>query len=235
MNRESLLSKVKALLAKTLDNGGTEQEAGAALEKAHAMIAAYEISEQELELTKQEKVLLRKTEKEDPHGIKKLLAFNIRKFTNTEAWISKDSGLVYCGLKADVDFAEWLTYSLQGFVQGELTVYLLSTPVRPGDRRFLINGFVLGCCARINQRLSALISNESPSPPGAAQSSGTALAIIQKAAIKAFMAENNLKPKAGRRSTRSGSSESYDAGHHAGARASFGRPIGPGGASLLSQ
>ena len=72
VERESLLSKIRALLAKTMEAGCTEEEAMAALAKAQAMIAAYEVTDAELKLTKEEKAILRSEPPgtKDPHQIK---------------------------------------------------------------------------------------------------------------------------------------------------------------------
>ena len=48
INRDNLLGKVRALMAKTVENGCTEEEALSALAKARAMIDAYEIDEAEV-------------------------------------------------------------------------------------------------------------------------------------------------------------------------------------------
>ncbi len=53
--REKMLDKVRALMAKTVENGCTEQEEMAALAKARALIDAFEISDSELSLTKEER------------------------------------------------------------------------------------------------------------------------------------------------------------------------------------
>jgi Protein of unknown function (DUF2786) len=70
--REGLLEKIRGLLAKTLENGCTESEAMAALDKARAMMDAYAVSESELSLTKDEKAILRREPPgtKDPHRIK---------------------------------------------------------------------------------------------------------------------------------------------------------------------
>ena len=66
--REGLLDKIRALLAKTVGSGCTESEALAALSKARAMMDAYAVGDDELSLTKEEKAILRRepTELERP-------------------------------------------------------------------------------------------------------------------------------------------------------------------------
>ena len=53
--RTAMIDKIKALLSKTVENGATEHEMLAALNKAAAMRDAYAISDEELQLTKEEK------------------------------------------------------------------------------------------------------------------------------------------------------------------------------------
>jgi hypothetical protein len=61
MNRESLLDKIRALLAKTTANGCTESEMLAALAKARAMRDAYAITDDELQLARDEAAVLTRT------------------------------------------------------------------------------------------------------------------------------------------------------------------------------
>jgi hypothetical protein len=57
-NRNSIIDKIKALLAKTTENGCTEEEALAALAKARAWIDAHEVTDDELQLSREEKAML---------------------------------------------------------------------------------------------------------------------------------------------------------------------------------
>ena len=72
MNREKIVEKIKALLNKTVDNGCSEEEMGAALDKAQAWMDAHEITEDELRLTKAEAAVLRSEPPDslDRHNIK---------------------------------------------------------------------------------------------------------------------------------------------------------------------
>src|SRR6476660_3391736 len=51
INRDSLVEKIRALMSKTIENGCTEHEALAALDKTRAMMDAYEVTEADLQLT----------------------------------------------------------------------------------------------------------------------------------------------------------------------------------------
>ena len=58
-NREKLLDKIRALLSKTVEHGCTEEEQLSALSKARALMDSYEVSEEDLQLTKKEAAILR--------------------------------------------------------------------------------------------------------------------------------------------------------------------------------
>jgi Protein of unknown function (DUF2786) len=72
MTREKIVEKIKALLNKRVENGCSEEEMNAALDKARTFMDAHEITEDELRLTKEEKAVLRSEPPDslDPHNIK---------------------------------------------------------------------------------------------------------------------------------------------------------------------
>jgi Protein of unknown function (DUF2786) len=88
IERDSVLNKIRALLAKTMENGCSEAEAMAALGKAQAMKDAYAVTEGELNLTKEEKAILRREPPgtKDPHRIKWFLTAAVSKFCNCRCW-----------------------------------------------------------------------------------------------------------------------------------------------------
>src|SRR4029453_19534791 len=121
--REGLLDKIRGLLAKTLENGCTESEAMAALDKAHAMMAAYDVSKNELSRTKEEKAILRREPPgtKDPHRIKWFLLSSVAQFCGCQGWRkTHERVVVFCGLPSDTRFATWLLDTLTGFVQPQI-------------------------------------------------------------------------------------------------------------------
>jgi hypothetical protein len=232
MKHESLLGKIKALLNKTVENGCTEAEALAALGKARAIMDAYEVTEADLQLSREESAVLRAEPpgSKDPHGIKSALATSVAKFCDCEVWKSTN-GLVFCGLPSDAQFATWLLDNLTSFVQGELVNHLIGCIVPKGQRRFIINGFVAGCARRISERISALCQQSATD----ASSNGRALALVKSTAVADKLKKLNIHLQKGRRSGRRLDNNSYQAGKVAGDRASFGRPVsGDGGVLRLT-
>jgi hypothetical protein len=233
-NRENLLDKIRALLSKTTVAGCTEAEALAALTKAQAMIDAYEVTDDELALTKEEKAILRTTKTRDPLFIRRRLMFAVEEFTNTKAWYRSISRGHYdrtlCGLPADVDFAEWLIDALTQFVQSELAEFLMSYAGSGHDRRSATRSFVIGCIERIRHRLDELAK-----PRPAQSSNSRALVVTKQAAIDECMTTNDIKLRCGSGFAPVGDGASYAAGKAAGDRASFGRPVSGSAALRLGK
>lgn len=216
-------------MAKTVDAGCTEAEALAALTMAQTMMDAYEVTEEDLQL-KGEEATINWSAIKDPHNIRRQLCNVISKFTQTEVWTSNSKKHInYCGLQSDVDFAVWLTETLTNFVMRELKNYLWAKgyqSYRGSEKRIIINGFVMGCCQRIYQRMGELAE-------GAAVSvNKNALMVIKNQLISKRMEDEGLKLRTPRSRSMTINENSFSAGKAAGDRATFGRPIG-GQASVL--
>src|SRR6202011_974257 len=98
-------------LAKTTASNCTEAEMSEALRKARELQDRYEISDEELKLTREEKVMLHRESKADvldPDGIKWKLAHGVSRFCNVRIYRSDaKSGLKFLGFKSDIDYAVW--------------------------------------------------------------------------------------------------------------------------------
>jgi hypothetical protein len=230
MNREDVTRKIKALLAKTAENGATEAEAMAALARAQAMMLAHEITDEELNLSKVEKAVLeREEDKLDPHGIKWRLAYGISQFCNCEVWRKSKragGGLEFCGLRSDVDFAKYLIDHLASFVFDKLTDHLIVSLAPPKEQRRIAREFVHGLTDRLGERMTELSK-----PPPTQSSNSRALVVVRDEAIKAKMKECGINVRKVRIGSCGQDGSHYAAGHEAGAKASFGRPVSGRGAA----
>jgi Protein of unknown function (DUF2786) len=220
-----MLDKIKALLSKTTENGCSEQEELAALAKARALMDAYEVTEADLQLAKDEGAILRKEPPgaRDPRGIKYRMIWAVSKFTDCKAWRQwrrEGGGLVFCGLPADARFATWLLDHLTRFVQAELANHLMENVAVGMPRRQAINGFVDGATSRISDRLIELCK-----PPATATANSRALVVTKHQVIKSKLVEIGITLCSGSISSRQHDSSSLAAGRSAGDRASFGRPV----------
>jgi hypothetical protein len=231
-DRNSIMEKIKALLAKTVENGATEAEYLSALGKASAMMDAYDITDEELQVAKDEAAMLHADppDLKDPHKIKWRLAHGVAEFCGVQIFRSRhETGLKCIGMPSDVQFAMWLLDSLADFVFGELYAHLIGCLAPQSERRIIIRSFTAACCERIVDRLLALVERSKM----ARTSNGRELVVVKDAAIKQFMKDNDI-----RLGMCSGSAPSnvdaaaHAAGHAAGDRASFGRPV-TGAAGVL--
>jgi hypothetical protein len=228
-NRDNLLDKIRALMAKTTENGCTEYEAMAALDKARAMMDAYEVTEADLQLTKAESAILRSEPpgSNDPHRIKRGLAMSVAKFCDCRVWRG-NNGLVFCGLQSDAQFATWLLDNLTQFAQAEMVKHLIGNLDSGADRRLVTASFAMGCTARISGRLNALAEQSSKVAVG----NSRALVVTKAGLIADTMARHGIKLGSSRSSRREVDRGAYAAGAAAGERASFGRPVSGNGATL---
>ena len=233
-DRNSIIEKIKALLAKTVENGATEAEMLSALAKASAMKDAYDISDADLQIAEDEAAMLHADPPDlaDPHQIKWRLCGGVSAFCNVQIYRSTgETGLKCIGLPSDVQFAMWLLDSLADFVFAELYAHLIGCLAPQSERRIVMRSFTEACCAKISERLVELVERSK----AASTANGRALVIAQDAAIEAFMKDHDIHLR-----TRCiGGSANVDAaaraaGHAAGDRASFGRPVtGPVGVLRL--
>jgi hypothetical protein len=220
--REQLIRKIKALLAKKVENGCTEEEYLSSLAMARAMIDAHEVTEDELQLTKKEGVVLRKDAAgTDPHHIKWNMSLAVAQFCDCKAWLDHDKKLVFVGLVSDTHLAAWLLDHLAAFVQVELVDHLMSDIAVGVQRRKVINGFVGGVTCRISERLRELCKKPAAT---SANANSRALVLTKQTLINAKMDELGIKLSTSY-SSRQSDVGSYAAGRSAGERASFGRPV----------
>jgi hypothetical protein len=101
-DRNSIVEKIRALLAKTVENGATEAEMLAALDKASAMRDAYDISDEELALAKEEAVMQHADppDLKDPHSIKWRLSYAVAEFCSVQIYRTRhETGLKCIGMR----------------------------------------------------------------------------------------------------------------------------------------
>jgi hypothetical protein len=156
-SRKKMLEKVKAILAKTMDNGCTEGEAMAALAKARELMAMYEIDEKELQDVT-EKAQVHKTAPSDPYEIKRNLCVNVGKFTSCKAFRDREKVINFAGKPGDIMFATWLLDTLQRYVMRSLRAYQADRDKkRLGNSNHTSVSFVVGCAHTINEKLKELV------------------------------------------------------------------------------
>jgi hypothetical protein len=224
-NRESLVDKMRALLAKTRKNGCTEAEELAALAKARAMRDAYAVTDEELQLVQEGAAVVRQETPDlnDPHKIKSRLAHAVAQFSDCRIWRNSSGEFVFCGMAGDVEWASWLLDHLTDFVAAELALHLMTSLAPPSERAKVIRGFIVGCAGRINERISELCT-----PPAEQTNNSRALMVVKSKAIADKIAELGIKLRSSRLQCCSFDGAALQAGRKAGNQASFGPPVSGG-------
>jgi hypothetical protein len=226
--REKMFDKIRALLSKTVERGCTEEEYLAAFAKARALMDAFEITDADLKLAKEEGVILRKDSSKDPHHIKWAMTGAVAGFCDCRSWREPGGEIVFLGLASDTQFATWLLDHLAGFVLTELTDHLMGDIAIGTPRRMVINGFVDGITGRISERLRELCK-----PPETVSANSRALVATKKTLIEAKIKELGFRFRSCGGSSRQRDADSFAAGRSAGDRASFGRPVSGGRTATL--
>jgi hypothetical protein len=233
--REKLIDKVKAIWAKTQEKSGcTVEEKLVALAKMRALKDAYEITDDELQLSREEKAILHaetETDARDAHKIKWQLTSGVARFCNVRIYRdSSKSGLTFIGFKSDIDEATWLLDHLSDFVHEALFEFLLDCLAPEGkQRKQEIRDFVIGCTARICARIDEMCDRSKTERT----TNHKALVVIQDQAIEDFMKTEGIRLRRAGGSCGGGFSEdARRAGRSAGDRASFGKPVSGAGATL---
>jgi hypothetical protein len=254
--REKIAAKIRALMAKTVDNGATEDEAIAAALKVRELMAEYEIDMTEAELLESgfEQML---SDTQDPESfiIQYEMMGGVARFTETTCWYhtehkhdfeyqgdmfggrgkakqSKKSTkhVTFFGLKGDTIFAVWLIQMLESYIKRSAIQYLWEAErMKLSKEKIALKreSFVVGAARRINQRLL-----EEARKRDAARPRGTGLVVASKNSLIANeMKRRGITLHSGTRQEhwRAADSAAYQAGLRHGDKANFNRPVNEGG------
>lgn len=159
-NRESILRRIRALMAKTLDNGCTEAEAAEAARKVDELMASYEIDLDEVSMRQQE--IIKVSIKIGHHSVKFVLG-SVAGFTDCRAWMENSETVAFFGFKVDTEIAEYLTHLFKRAIDREGATWVLFNPEwdRAGvkGQPELLRSFGIGMAGRLGERLTDLKSS----------------------------------------------------------------------------
>jgi hypothetical protein len=218
-NREKLLAKIRALMAKTEENGCTMAEAMFALQKVQELRDSHQVDDDELRAP--EAVTTARHSASDPIGCKTYLGVSIANFCQVRVW-RQDGGFQFAGMPADIQLADFLLESLARYVQRELATFMLGQRAQGARRRQIMEGFIAGASKTISKRLDELTA-ASASHQG---QPGQALTIRTQALVDAYLADRGFVQTGRGTKRKRVNGDARAAGQAAGERASFARPIG---------
>jgi hypothetical protein len=226
-DRQEIAAKVRALLAKTVTAGCTEQEVVAAAAKAKELIDRYQVDLSETEL-EDEGFVKGATEFPEQRklNVQDLIGWDIADYCEVKSWKTRGEPpylerrrwrFVFFGLRSDVEFANWLLKGLEAFIWQKADEF--------GGPYLDKRNFAMGCAERICERLRAEVKARKQKP--VMMSSGRDLVVVKHAIVqrefdKLDLHLHNCSPKS---YCAGGSDDARSAGYQAGAGASFGRPI----------
>lgn len=227
MDRKTLAARIRAILAKTVENGATEAEAMSAVAGAQRLMEKYHIDHGALgieeEGTERRDIKRGRGPRQD---VRDRLAPAIAKFCDCVGWQNTSRAVnsnIFFGLPSDVDFAVWLLDSLTNFVEAQCGGFALDKlfnedrPISEAER----NGFMIACARRIVERLKELTAARQPT----AAATGNALIVLKNQIVQREFNKLGIHLRNGSFASRNTDGAAMAAGRAAGDRASFGRPV----------
>jgi len=154
-NRAAALKRIQALLAKTTDNGCTEEEAFAAAAKAGELMDKYGIESSETEMRAETCTMgIHGAERNKPHE-SRWCATEIAKYCDCRVWHKTGTGqIVFFGMPADAEVATYLMRVVEGAMNRSFKAFKHSPDYPIYDMsRHVRNTFMGAMSDRINARL----------------------------------------------------------------------------------
>ncbi|WP_293857322.1 DUF2786 domain-containing protein [uncultured Alsobacter sp.] len=245
---EKLKHRIRALLAKSVENGATEAEAMAAAAKAQELLAKYGIETDELDAEAfvterfEAKKASRKFDWSDRIG------YGVGLFTGTFPFKQPGKPVSFHGRETDAFFALWLCDALDGFITRAAMAYVAETgKVRStgkGGSRYIPGQGDMFAAAGTRVQIARPEADWERDLRMKNYGMGCADRICARLTElatdaswrKADDAQRDLSRKGWKFAARSrhdhvGDEASYAAGEAAGERATFSRPVGSSGAS----
>lgn len=221
----NIMNKIRALMAKTVDAGCTEEEALAATEAASKLMAKYQIDTIEDE-TNDDNV---STSYWYPNNknisvMEKNFAVALAMFCDCKIWISKSSKGRYIGIMGFESDREFFLYLMDVFKNTHEHAYreFIANYQTNQHGRSIRQAFSLGFSNRVNEKLRIMKSKQDHKT-----STGTSLVVCKEQIIKKqFEKEVGKLRNAPKGKKKSYDADAYFAGHDAGDKVQVNRGIG---------
>lgn len=227
-DRQKLATTIRALLAKTTENGATEAEALAAALKAQEIMDRFHLDHSALEMEEEgiHQIKTNQGRRENGVNVREELAASIGKFCDCRTVFLNENGkekIAFVGLQSDLEFATWLLDTLSLHVKNSLSLASLNflDDEEPIDLStpYARQAFLVGAIDRIKERIKEMTAARSTS------ATGRALIPLKNQLVSKKFRELYPHTNSKRANTFQVSGSAYSAGQAAGNRASFGRPV----------
>lgn len=215
--REKIAARIRALLAKTVENGCTEDEAVAAAALAAKLLEKYNLTLDEVEMRRSP--FERHSERHDDEVGSRLwkVAAAIAHLTDTQTWSSAKGvfpfEISFFGLDHEVQIAKYLLAICAHAMRSEQArLHARYVLLRPERRRQKIGPFLDGMADSLHRRIHDL---KAPRP------TGTGLVVLKDQLITEEMAKAGIKLDQMRMRRSRDFAEEYRSGVAAGERVSL--------------
>lgn len=225
--REAVARRVRALLAKTTENGASEAEAIAAAEKARQLLDAHRLTQADCEI---EAEPIEDIQIDRPNNLKFAAVDyclpGIDAYCGVKTWFHKRHGIRrvrMIGLKSDTEMAVYLYRLIANTIQLESAKFMRQK--QTGDAtisRRLRQSFQIGMSGRVNQRLQDMAKALEPT---ARTATGTALVVVKTQVVDAAFDRLGLKLGKGLDGMRVRARDAYAEGRVAGDRVNLSQPL----------
>lgn len=228
-NRQAAIGRIKALLAKTVTNGCTEQEAMAAATKAGELMDRYSLSMSDVEIKAEKCATGGFGDMFKPLHDVRYAASAIGRFCGCRTWF-QGGRIEFFGLPQDIEVAKFLVDLVRNSIESAFKVFLKSDE-RPIDNRtdkkmcnkIVRRPFMVAMAQRVGVRLNEMSAAREAT---AMTSTGTSLVVVRNAVVNEQYKDLALKLRAKRSGAVRGHNAVFAAGRKAGDRVNLTTGIG---------
>ena len=230
-NLETIKNRIRALAAKTVENGCTEAEALSAMEMVGKLLNQYNLNMTQVELEAEEyQTKVVDTGRKQRHVVYFCL-MAIAGFTGTKIWFTRsNTNLKYTffGQASDVLMANYLYDLIVSAIDGE-TARFKKTDVwqNAPNRKGASTSFQMGMATRINQRLKQL-AKENSAEISRARGNNDLVVLKNQLVEQAYNTQIGAKLRTVSAGSRTTNGSAYRAGTAAGDRVNLNRPVNQG-------
>ena len=229
--------KIKALAAKTVERGASEEEALAAMNVVGRLLTQYNLSMNELDVRDASyRTIHMQIGRQKRHPVDHCVP-SIAALTGTKTWFHKrwgtgaDSTYAFFGQEQDLQMAEYLFKLIMSAMESELKAFKTTEEYFCiGDRGLKASAaisFQRGMASRLSVRLQQMKKEQDDALK--AHSNCTALVVLKgQLTEEAFKKQSGIKLRSARIGYRVGNLSAFAAGHEAGDKINLSRPLNQG-------
>jgi hypothetical protein len=242
--------KIRALAAKTVEAGATEEEALAAMNVVGRLLTQYNLSMNELDVRDASyRTIHMQIGRQKRHPVDHCVP-SIAALTGTKTWFHKrwgtkaDSTYAFFGQEQDLQMAEYLFKLIMSAMASELQAFKQTEEYRiqyyrtalgdkghrsrtAGERASACISFQRGMASRLAVRLHQMKKEQDDALK--AHSNCTALVVLKGQLIEdAFKKQSGIKLRSARVGYHVGNLSAFAAGHEAGEKLNLSRPLNQG-------